>query len=166
MKPKPISIVPVTDIPQAVEVPTDNLLSIFRTVTQMEQLCNAQNGIGLSAVQVGIPWKLFVVQRGTGYEYYVNCEYSGIGEKAKSIEGCLSLKDEQGQLRRFEVDRYAAVLVKGKQLKVTDTPALVLEDVNRVEHDLYAVVFQHEIDHFSGREKMIDVIGIEIELSA
>ena len=168
MKPKaaPLAIVPVADIPQAVDVSVDNLLPVFRTITQMEQLCTAQEGIGLSAVQVGIPWKLFIVQRGHGYEYYINCEYNGIGEKQKSIEGCLSLRDSQGNLRRFEVDRYSSIAVKGKQLKISsDSPSLVLDDVDRIEHDLYAVVFQHEIDHFFGRSKMIDIIGIEIEIS-
>jgi len=167
MKPKsePLAIVPIADIPQAVDVPVDNLLAIYRSITQMEQLCTAQQGIGLSAVQVGIPWKLFIVQRGIGYEYYINCEYNGIGEKQMSIEGCLSLRDSQGELRRFEVERYSSILVKGKQLKISESSSLVLEDVNRVEHDLYAVVFQHEIDHFFRREKMIDVIGAEIEFS-
>lgn len=161
-----LSIVPVADIPQAVDTPVDNLLSVFRIITQMEQLCTSQNGIGLSAVQVGIPWKLFIVQRGIGYEYYINCEYNGIGEKQKSIEGCLSLRDIQGNLRRFEVERYSSIAVKGKQLKISsDSPSLVLEDVDRMEQDLYAVVFQHEIDHFFGREKMIDIIGTEIELT-
>lgn len=161
----PLHIVPVDNIPLAEDVKTDNLLSLFRVITQMEQLCTKQNGIGLSAVQVGLPWKLFIVQRGNGYEYYLNCEYNGIGEKYKSVEGCLSLRDTKGKLRCFEVDRYSAVTVKGKQLKVGDSPSLYLEDVDRVEQDLYAVVFQHEIDHQRQRELMIDVIGKEIEFT-
>jgi peptide deformylase len=166
MKPKaaPLAIVPVADIPEAMDVPVDNLLSVFRTITQMEQLCTAQAGIGLSAVQVGIPWKLFIVQRGDGYEYYINCEYNGIGEKQKSIEGCLSLRDSQGNLRRFEVDRFSSIAVKGKQLKISsDSPSLVLDDVDRIEHGLYAVVFQHEIDHHS--DVLISDIGTEVELT-
>jgi peptide deformylase len=165
-KTAPLSIVPVKDIPKAVDVPTNNLLDVFRLITKMEAICTAQNGIGLSAVQVGIPWRLFIVQRGLGYEYYLNCEYNGTGEKMKSVEGCLSLRDSLGNLRRFEVDRYQTVTVKGKRLRISDSPSLVLEDVNMTEKDLYAVVFQHEIDHQFQRERMIDVIGTEIEFSA
>lgn len=159
-----ISIVSLDQIPEAADVPTDNLLSLFRIITQMEKLCNEQDGIGLSACQVGIPLKLFVVQRGSGYEYYLNCEYIGIGEKVKSIEGCLSLRDESGNLRRFEVERYPSVVIRGQQLKVSDSPSLVLENIDRIEHGLYSIVFQHEIDHNFKREKMIDIIGKEIEL--
>jgi peptide deformylase len=160
-----LSIVPISDIPLAEDVPTDNLLAIFRLTTQMEQLCTQQKGIGLSAVQVGIPWKLFIVLRETEYEYYINCDYTGIGKLETSIEGCLSLRDKQNNLRRFEVPRYASVSIKGKQLKIVGS-SLVLEDVNRVEHGLHAVVFQHEIDHNFQRERMIDIIGKEIELLA
>jgi len=162
----PLSIVPIADIPLAVEVPTDDLFPIFRIITQMERTCSDQEGIGLSAVQVGIPWKLFIVQRGDGYEYYINCEYTGIGEKQKSIEGCLSLRDSQSNLRRFEVERYASIRLKGKQLKISlETPSLVLEDINRVEDNLYSVVFQHEIDHDLQRDRMIDIIGTEVEFT-
>lgn len=160
--PIPLVLVPVADIPQATDVPTDELLAVFRLITQMEQLCDAQNGIGLSAVQVGIPWKLFVVQRGIGYEYYINCEYVGFGEKGKSIEGCLSLRDKFGNLRRFEVDRFSSVQIKGQQLIISpESPSLILEDVNRTESGLYSVVFQHEIDH--QRNILISEIGKEIE---
>jgi peptide deformylase len=164
MKNNNMSIVPVNLIPQALNVPFDNLISIFRTITGMEKICTDQNGIGLSAVQVGIPLKLFIVQRNNGYEYYLNCEYFGVGEKTKSIEGCLSLRDSNGELRRFEVERYSSVSIKGKQLKISDSSNLIIEDVDRTEKGLYAIVFQHEIDHFLGREKMIDMIGREIEL--
>jgi peptide deformylase len=162
MKQKICSIVSVEDIPLAVETPVDDLFNLFRVITAMEQICTIQDGIGLSAVQVGIPWKLFIVKRNDEYEYYVNCEYDGIGEKEKSIEGCLSLRDSFGNLRRFEVDRYPSILLKGKQLKVLDS-SLILEDVDRLEVDLYSVVFQHEIDHH--RNVLISNIGKEIEFS-
>ena len=163
-KPAPLSIVSVDDIPLALDVPTEDLFPLFRTITQMERICTDQQGIGLSAVQVGVPWKLFIVQRDDGYEYYINCNYEGIGEKQKSIEGCLSLRDSRGELRRFEVGRYSSVLVMGKQLKVCfETGSLFLEDVNRIEKDLYSVVFQHEIQHQDGI--LISDIGKEIEIS-
>lgn len=155
-----LSIVPAIEIPIAQETPTDNLLAIFRVITQMEKICTDNKGIGLSAVQVGVPWKLFIVQRDNNYEYYVNCEYAGVGDKSKSIEGCLSLKNDQGNFRRFELERFSVALVKGKRLKVSDSPSLVLEDFSELEKDLIAVVFQHEIDHQNGI--LISDIGKEL----
>lgn len=167
MSKKPqLTLVPVNDIPLAEDVPTDNLLSIFRVITQMEHLCEQENGVGLSACQVGIPWKLFVVKRqNTHFEYYINCEYTPLGEKMQTIEGCLSLKNAQGQSRRFEVERNSKINLKGKQLVVTSVPELVLVDINQVEEGVDAIIFQHEIDHFWKREKMIDIIGKEIDFS-
>lgn len=161
---KLLSLVSLENIPKANDVLTDDLIGIFRIFAQLEYNCTAENGIGLSAVQLGIPMKMFVVVRDQKYEYYLNCEYEGRGDKGKSIEGCLSLKDKNGDIRRFEVERYPSITIKGQQLHISDSLSLQLEDINRIENGLFAVVFQHEIDYFSGREKMIDNIGKEIEL--
>jgi peptide deformylase len=157
-----IQLVPPEQIPVAVDTPTEDLMSLFRLAAKMEAVCEREQGIGLSAVQVGIPWRFFIMKRGRSYEYYVNCEYKGSGSKEKSIEGCLSLKNTDGQIRRFEVDRYPRVQVTGKRFKFANAPALVLEDINIDETGLYSVVFQHEIDH--GFQKLISDIGREIEL--
>jgi peptide deformylase len=161
---KPIRIVPLEDIPKANDVPIENLAGVFCLMNQMESLCSEQNGVGFSATQTGMPWKLFVIKRRDSFEYYLNCEYQGISEKGKSIEGCLSLRDEDGSLRRFEVERYKSIRVKGKQLKIVDSK-LTFEDVYQVEDGLISIIFQHEIDHFEGRDKMVDRVGIEIELT-
>lgn len=158
-----MQIVPVDEIPQATEALTDNLIDLFKLATKLEQVCFSKNGIGISAVQVGIPIKFFVINRNNSFEYYLNCDYEGYGEKVKSIEGCLSLLDKDGNTRRFEVERYSEVTVKGKQLIITDSSSLELKDINLVEKGLYSIVFQHEIDHQYKRNRMIDVIGKEME---
>ena len=153
-----MNIIPYKEIPLAEDVPLDHLTKIFRVIVQMEQLCSELEGVGLSAVQVGIPWKLFIVLKNNVYHYYINCDYTGIGEKAKSIEGCLSLNN-----LRFEVDRYVSVKIKGKQLKVSNNPpSLVVENVDFVESGFNAVVMQHEIDH--QKQILISDIGKEIEI--
>ena len=163
LKPPPLAIVPPDAIPPAAEVSTDNLLDVFRIVTRMEKVCTDNHGIGLAAVQVGIPWNLFIVLRDDVYECYLNCDYTTIGNvKNKSLEGCLSLRKPDGGLRRFEVERSPSILVKGQRLRVSDATGLVLDDVNRIERGLYACVFAHEIDH--GKGILISDIGKEIEL--
>jgi peptide deformylase len=161
--PDPLKIVAVADIPKATDVPLDNLMTIFRLCNKMEKICDENNGIGLSANQVGIPWKLFILKRNRTFEYYVNCDYIGEGEKMRSVEGCLSLRNESGEFRRFEVERFSKIKLNGKQLIISGMPSLVLHDVSREEKDLFAVVFQHEIDH--GSDKLISDIGKEVEIS-
>ena len=49
-------------------------------------------------------------------------------------------------------------------MKIVDSK-LTFEDVDQIENGLISIIFQHEIDHFEGRDKMIDRVGLEIELT-
>lgn len=157
-----LKIVPVDQIPKGEDVPLDNLVAVFRVCTAMEKICIDKKGAGLSAVQVGIPWKLFLISCDDHHEYYLNCEYEGLAPKRKSIEGCLSLRNSKGELRYFDLERFAKVRIRGKQLKIGDQPSLYVEDVDREIEGFQAVVFQHEIDHQNGI--LISDIGREIEI--
>jgi peptide deformylase len=160
-------IVPVDQIPKAVETPIDNLIKIYDVCLRMEQVCHDQNGVGLSAVQVGIPWKLFVICADSyskfdppeKYGYFVNCDYIGIGDKVLSMEGCLSLRDEAKNLRRFQVERFKKIRLFGKKLIVTKTLSLVDIDVE-IDIQQQSIVFQHEIDHHN--DILISNIGKEV----
>jgi peptide deformylase len=79
-----LKIVPIEEIPLAVDVPIDDLNKVHEICLQMEEICTKNKGIGLAAVQVGIPWKLFIVDTQQGFQHYVNCEYEPAGEKIKS----------------------------------------------------------------------------------
>lgn len=156
-----ISLVPVESIPLAGETPVGDLMMLFRLANKMEKICADEKGIGLSAVQVGIPWNFFVVQRRGGvFDHYVNCTYEGSGRKVKSVEGCLSLKGADGRCRMFEVDRHEKIDVKGKQLVLSGV-GLSLNDIDFPTTGLHAVVMQHEIDHASG---ILISRGREIEM--
>lgn len=158
------SIVPVDKIPKGDIVPLDDLLDIFRYGVHMQNLCASLNGIGLSAVQVGIPWNFFVVNHEQEGGFFLNCVYDGIGEKNQdSIEGCLSLRDKEGELRRFSVKRYEKIRVRGQKLVVQKgDPQLVVEEIDREYDGLFSIVFQHEIDHAFGI--LIENIGEEIRI--
>lgn len=162
-----MKLVQVADIPtMAVDVPVDNLVSVLNVCLQMEDLCIRSDGVGLAAVQVGLPWRLFLVKVGDKFEYYVNCTYSPEGgDRFPSIEGCLSIRSEDGSLRYFQVERYRKIRVKG--YKLVTRPDLKLEPVDfAVSEEFLSVVFQHEADHFFGRDRMIDVIGKEVAISS
>lgn len=143
-----MKIVPVDEIPKAELTPLEDLMSLYKVFQGMEQICEQEHGIGLAAVQVGIPWHLFIIRRPTGYEYFVNCRYEGSEQKTLSIEGCLSIRDDSGNLLRYVVNRHDKVKVFGKRLVVDD--ALSLVDVEIEADGLIGIVFQHEIDHGNG----------------
>lgn len=151
------------------DVPLDNPVKVYGVCQELRELCERENGIGISAVQVGVPWKLFLV-KGDGtcplvpkgeYGYFVNCEYEEVTEqRVVSLEGCLSLRSPDGRLRSFQVNRLMFIRLFGFMLvdektsisfKEVDTPLTYLEE---------GIVFQHEIDH--QRCVLISDIGKEL----
>jgi peptide deformylase len=116
-----MKIVPVEEIPKAVETPTDDLVKLLKVCLEMQILCEKENGLGLSAVQVGIPWKLFVLKNKPGandaYSYYINCNYepTASSKPTTSLEGCLSIRSPRGRLRLFEVERQDEIKVSGQR---------------------------------------------------
>lgn len=150
-----MQIVPVSQLPtQIIDCPTDNLLSIYRTCLEMSDLCDKSNGIGLSAVQVGIPWRLYVIKY-ENYRYFLNCQYKGIGEQIDSLEGCLSLPN-----RHFMVKRFSKVHVQGQELVLENK--LKIKTFDEELEGLYAIVHQHESDHSSNI--LISDIGTEYDV--
>lgn len=144
------------------DVPTDNLLKIYDICSQLSVICTKEKGIGISAVQVGIPWKLFIINIENNFEYFVNCSYSPLNdEKISHLEGCLSLKNGN-RFRNFEVERSKSILVNGFKLVEKNTALVLNPLIDYYVEDFMACVFQHEIDHHCGIT--IDKIGKEIEL--
>lgn len=154
------------------DVPLDNLVEVYKVCQQLQELCEKENGLGISAVQAGVPWKLFLI-RGDGtcplvpngkFGYFMNCSYEAATDSQQviSLEGCLSLRSPEGRLRSFQVMRHSNIFVCGKQL-IIDIDFQII-DVNNALLTLnqQGIVFQHEVDHNFSREKMIDKIGKEI----
>lgn len=172
-----MKIVPLDQIPKVDEledVPLDEPIKLYKTCKEMEMVCELQQGIGLSAVQVGIPWRLFIIKfdetstigKPGEYGYFINCEYNGITtedtteDRIVSLEGCLSIRSPDGQLRLFRVERFKQTKITGLRLM---EPDLRLEKFDfDIESGNQGVVFQHEIDHHLGI--LISEIGTEIDI--
>lgn len=164
-----MKIVDLKDIPVATDTPLNNLMELFSVCQRMEKLCIESKGLGLSAVQVGIPWKLFVYwdnypNKPYDFKYIVNAEYDSVGDsKSNSLESCLSIKNEDGILKYFKLKRFDNIKVNGKIL-IHDGDKPFLENFEKfLEGDVLCVVFQHEIDHQRG--KLISDLGEEILLT-
>jgi peptide deformylase len=148
-------------IPKGQNCSSEDLVDLFKLGLLMQEFCEKQKGIGLSAVQVGIPFNFFVVKFPDDYHYFLDCAYEPLDEsKEKSLEACLSLRTLVGELRFFEVQRHSKVCIKGKELVCE--PELCLVDVDFVPDESTKIVFQHEIDH--SFEILISQIGKEVFL--
>lgn len=115
-----------------------------KLIKDMKDTLNSVPGLGLAAIQIGVPRRVFIYdetpgeEKGTKYfSVLINPEIVSMEGKVKEEEGCLSIPDY-----RDTVVRAAMVTVKGKR-----------EDGKEVEitaEGLLARVFQHEIDHLDG----------------
>jgi len=161
----PLQIVSLNEIPAML----DDELRLQVTATDlaylgslMANLCLQKNGVGLSAVQVGIPLPFFVASENQNdFLYFYDCEYEGRDSKISSIEGCLSLLDKTGLTRRFLLSRYKTILCKGKKV-VSYGDRIQFEDCE-IEYDGFmSIVLQHEIDH--NHFKLISELGKEIQI--
>ncbi len=119
---------------------TDELRSLMDDM--LETMYDAP-GIGLAAIQVGVPLRVIVMDLAKEDDepkpqYFVNPEIVETVEETQPYEeGCLSVPDVFG-----EIDRAIRCLIR-----YTDY------DGNQVEEwaeDLYAVCIQHEMDHLEG----------------
>jgi peptide deformylase len=142
-----LKLVPLENIPEGKPC-GDDLVYLWKLGLQMQGICEKEDGIGLSAVQVGIPINFFVIDFDGNFRFFVNCEYQSLSDnKIKGIEGCLSIKNAEGKIKHFEVERFENIRITGKEL-ITDS--IVLVDIDLTPTDFFRVVFQHEIDHSFG----------------
>lgn len=153
------------------DVPFDDPAKVYNTCLELQELCEKEHGIGISAVQAGVPWRLFLV-KGSGrcplvpegqYQYFVNCDYEKLtdSEQVVSLEGCLSLRSPDGRLRHFQVARQTKIRLFGFILKFDNSFDFVKVD-DTIEIDQDGIVFQHEVDHSYGHERLISNIGQEV----
>ena len=123
--------------------PIDNIDEELITLAEnMVETTLAAPGVGLAANQIGLPWRLFVVNIGVETDKdnlvtVVNPEISAMEGSELGEEGCLSIPDVIS-----EVNRASQVEIKGYDL-----------DGNEVRYEAQgylARAFQHEMDHLNG----------------
>ena len=102
----------------------------------------AAPGIGLAANQIGIPWRIFVVNMGFETENdklitLINPEITAIEGSEIGEEGCLSIPDVVAKVNRATQVELKAVDLNGK-------------DVRYEAKGFLARAIQHEMDHLNG----------------
>lgn len=113
-------------------------------VARMRKIMRAANGIGLSANQIGLNFRMFVAevpdaQGGTKFYAVFNPQIEKVSdEKVPYEEGCLSVPGKWG-----DVERPERIVIGG--FDKTGKPAKIKA------WGLLARVFQHEMDHLNGK---------------
>ncbi len=117
---------------------------VIELVKKMRQIMKEADGIGLSANQIGLPYRVFVAQvtdrQGHSKFYAIfNPELSKLSKEMETLEeGCLSVPDTYGPTPRHYRLTLTGQGPNGKKLKIN-------------AWGLLARVFQHEVDHLNGK---------------
>ena len=95
-------------------------------------------GVGLSAIQIGIPLRLIVADVGEGREVYLNPKVERIGGTKKVVsEGCLSFPGVYEQVSRYTKITISYTDIDGNKKTLNAS-------------GLRAHMLQHEIEHLDG----------------
>jgi peptide deformylase len=114
--------------------------SVRRLVERMTEVMVANRGVGLAAVQIGVPLRVFIVSLDSTAEnvrVYINPTVSCSGGLDAVDEGCLSVPGINSKVRRFKRCTISATGLDGKRFSLE-------------AEGLLARVFQHELDHLEG----------------
>ena len=112
---------------------------IKETVSEMRKLMKVSQGVGLSANQAGLDWRMFVAEYRNKFYVMFNPVITKKSEETSTLEeGCLSVPEEYVETERSEIITIEALDRKGKKVKIR-------------AFGILARIFQHETDHLNGK---------------
>ena len=132
-----------SDILREVAQPVEEITDEVRRLTEdMLDTMYASDGVGLAAPQVGVPRRIIVIDVGP---YDASCDPVALINpeivtqegQVDGEEGCLSLPEIRGDVKRAETITVKALSLDGEKVR---TEAM----------DFLARALQHEIDHLNG----------------
>ncbi len=106
-------------------------------INNMIETMYSEDGVGLAAPQIGVLKRIIVADTGEELIEIINPEIIEKDGEKIAEEGCLSIPEQKGKVKRA-----AKIKVKGKTKKG--------DILNREAEGLLARIIQHEIDHLNG----------------
>lgn len=119
----------------------ERVQKLIRTMVATLGAC--QTGIGLSAIQIGDPTRIFLIKQERGYMVIADPSYEGIDEKVVKMEGCLSFPGYYTRVPRFSKIKANYTLINPADFTVKNVVEQTMDGMN-------AHVFQHESEHLDG----------------
>ena len=112
--------------------------SLWTLLEDMADTMYEENGVGLAAPQVGILKRIFVIDVGEGLIEFINAEVLETSGEQFGEEGCLSVPNKYGYVRRPNYVKMRAQDRNGNYFEVEGT-------------ELMARAMLHENDHLDGK---------------
>ncbi|MHB1392051.1 MAG: peptide deformylase [Clostridia bacterium] len=121
-------------VSRKVEAIDDRILTLL---DDMKDTMHKAEGVGLAAPQVGVLRRVVVIDIGEGLIELINPVIVYESGEQQEEEGCLSIPEIRGEVKRPAKVIVRALDRKGKTFEMTGT-------------ELLAIAFCHEIDHLNG----------------
>jgi peptide deformylase len=134
--------------------PVESVKEAKTLIENLEYVLNKNsNGIGLSAIQIGIPKTIGVINDNNQKQYLINPKI--IAQEEEIIypnEGCLSLPNFFSNTKRYKHFIIDNQTIEGDEFKTERVYYFYSSDSNEIgNHGIIAIAVQHEIDHFNGK---------------
>lgn len=144
-----MSVLPIVTIPdpilRKISDPVEQVdASVLKLMDDMLETMYAAPGIGLAAIQVGVPRRIVVIDPADEGEpkkplFLINPEIVKLGSTTRPYEeGCLSIPDVRVEIERPETVTIRYVDRDGKEKELA-------------ADGLLATAIQHELDHLDGQ---------------
>lgn len=118
---------------RSIPVPPWNKKILHPFIKHMERVMKKSGGIGLAAIQIGIPLRLFIVE---GFRVVINPVITSKEGFHLVNERCLSLDKE------YLVGRYMIISAKWRDQEFKNYNVRLVSPLS--------IIFQHEYDHLDG----------------
>ena len=117
-----------------------------------DTLAKYDNGIGLSAIQIGIPKRIFIMKTEEGFLHFINPEkVSAEDEIFFYGEGCLSFPSIYLDTKRFCNYTIKHQLIEGDKFREQTLAFYYSPQSGEQSDGLLAIAVQHEMDHQEGK---------------
>jgi len=141
---------------------------IIKKVTKA--LEKTSNGVGLGAIQIGIPKRVVVIKHksGKGYHYLINPSLVEANEEFVFVkEGCLSFPNkfmDTVRYKHYTIDNH---VIDGDELRTERQYYFYSNDPDELQWSdgLMCIAVQHEMDHLNGvifldrHKEVLEMVG-------
>ena len=149
-----------------VSEPVESAEEAISITKELEKtLGSIDHGIGLAAVQIGIPKRVGVIKKGEGFIHLINPEMlEQDGEFVFFNEGCLSFPQTFRNTKRYKDLLIKNHRIEDGELKEQQEAFYYSPDTTEPGNDgLITISIQHEFEHFDGKVIMDHDIDVNLK---
>jgi len=147
------NILKTVSTPATLEEAHGIIAKLEETLTQV-----GERGVGLSAIQIGIPKRIFILKREhpnankSMFDHFINPEIVEVEEEfVYSGEACLSFPGVSKDTLRHKHYIIKRGLFDGDEFREEVNYFYYSDNEEKPDNDILAIAVQHEMDHLNGK---------------